>query len=136
MRGRRLRFAKEEEQLFRYVVLIALMIILSYTLVVFLLGTKHFLITIESNSMEPTFYRGDVVIVKKENNYQQGDIIAFLVDSEIYVHRIVAAGEQYRTKGDRNVAPDLFLVERQNILGKVVFIVPKLGYINLWLAGK
>jgi signal peptidase I len=88
-----------------------------------------------SGSMEPTIKTGSMVIVIPQDEYQHGDIIAF-IDPHIggNVHRIV--GEVSRggvtffiTKGDAATRPDRTPVPIERIEGKIVMIFPYLGYI-------
>lgn len=88
-----------------------------------------------SGSMEPTIRTGSMVIVIPQDEYEQGDIIAF-IDPDIgrNVHRIV--GEVNRdgikyfiTKGDAASRPDRTPVPLGRIEGKVVMIFPYLGYM-------
>ena len=46
--------------------------------------------TVQSNSMEPIFNRGDIIIIKEENEYKEGDIVTYeLNDNEFITHRII-----------------------------------------------
>ena len=93
---------------------------------------------IVSESMQPTFYKDDLAIVKSCNleELQKGDIITFKQEDRIISHRIseitYKKGEkQFITKGDHNEVEDLEPVNLQNIYGKVVFIIPKIGkFVN------
>lgn len=87
-----------------------------------------------SGSMEPTVKTGSMVIVVRQGEYRQGDIIAFQ-DPMIgrNVHRIVGVASNggtpyYITKGDASMMPDRFPVSGDRIEGKVVAIFPYLGY--------
>ncbi|RLG12947.1 MAG: signal peptidase I [Candidatus Nanohalarchaeota archaeon] len=129
---------EDEASLLKYTCMIVICLIVAYSLAVCYLETPHFTATILSDSMEPTLYRGDIVIIKKENIYTEQDIIAFNVNDDIYIHRIIASldGEVFRTAGDKTIVPDQWAVEKNDILGRIVIVIPKLGYVNLWLAGK
>ncbi|MBI3619601.1 signal peptidase I [Candidatus Roizmanbacteria bacterium] len=96
-------------------------------------GYKSYLV--QSGSMEPTIMIGDIIIDHKPTQYVKNDVITF-VDKEqrIVTHRIigVSAGNnelQITTKGDANRAEDGDQIGEKNIIGKVIFIVPKLGYL-------
>ena len=97
-------------------------------------------------SMVPTIKVNDAVVVKRidDNSLTIGDIITFKSNDERYkdlvvTHRIV--GEQslssgsiaYRTKGDNNKIEDLSVVPKSCIYGKVMFKIPKLGYVKSFL---
>jgi len=80
-----------------------------------------------SGSMEPELSIDDLIIVKKTNNYQKGDIIVYQRKQELIVHRIVKINENtVITKGDANNVNDKE-VEISEIKGKVVKVVPKVG---------
>ncbi|MDO8610446.1 MAG: signal peptidase I [bacterium] len=87
-----------------------------------------------SGSMSPVIDTGSVTIVKKFDEYNVGDIITYyaLVNKkeEIITHRILAiGGNVYITKGDANVAQDREIVLPRLIIGKVIVIIPYLGYL-------
>lgn len=94
---------------------------------------------IVGSSMEPTIKLGSVVGLAKISpaNVQEGDIIAFTVDQmDIPVtHRVLERVEEngvyrFRTQGDNVEDPDPWIVEPDNILGKVVFAVPYVGRLT------
>ena len=107
------------------------------------LGTSTPLLAVESESMEPTLYRGDLVIVRAVDvqTLQVDDIIIFkpwyLSDVPV-VHRIVqilnVSGElHFFTKGDNNASPDEDFRLASDILAKVVGSVRYLGFVTLLL---
>lgn len=60
-----------------------------------------------SGSMEPTYSAGDLLIVKKMDHYQTGDIVVYQSGRSLVVHRIIDMnGETVTTQGDANNAPD------------------------------
>lgn len=98
---------------------------------------------IVSESMVPTININDVVIVKRsdKSDIDVGDIITFSsVDKRIegltITHRIVGKQNDdkgnimFRTRGDNNNFDDPSYVQIGSVYGKVVFKVPKLGYIQ------
>lgn len=97
-----------------------------------------------SESMMPTFNIGDIIIVKKineSNELKLNDIITFEHDEKIISHRILRIendGEQdlFYTKGDNNEEIDDFFIKNHQIYGKVILIIPKLGYITRHLHEK
>ena len=56
-----------------------------------------------SGSMEPTYSAGDLLIVKKMDHYQTGDIVVYQSGRSLVVHM---NGETVTTQGDANNAPD------------------------------
>lgn len=108
------------------------------------LGTPTPLLAVESESMEPTLYRGDLVIVRAVDvdTLRVGDIIIFnaswYVSSTPVVHRVMeienVSGElHFTTKGDNNASPDPDFRVASDILAKVVGSVRYLGFITLLL---
>jgi len=112
-----------------------------------------------SGSMEPTFYRGDIVATVNTNTYgiqefnpetdvNVGDVVVY--DATWYpepvIHRVVDVqminGSKYFViKGDNNKQQDPYLVQPNQIrskvinLGKNLLIIPKIGYITLFFRG-
>lgn len=104
---------------------------------------KYHLFAIGSNSMLPTFARGDTVLIEKiDEEYNKllvGDILAFSFNNQILVHRIVSIEENngifiIKTKGDNNEEIDGWTVSNDMIYGKVVFIIPYIGLPSVELS--
>ena len=103
-----------------------------------------------TGSMLPEIKVKDVVVTKKYDpeDLEVNDIITFLSSDQrlsgiIVTHRIVGkfydqtTGKySFQTKGDNNNVEDTALVQDYNIIGKVIFKIPKLGYIQDVLATK
>ncbi len=95
---------------------------------------------VQSGSMEPTIMTGDVIISKLKTGteaYQLNDVVTFNTNSDgntrIVTHRIIKISDEnnntnYYTKGDANRSEDEDFVSRDQIIGKVVFNIPRLGY--------
>lgn len=100
---------------------------------------KYQIIGIASNSMNPVFARGDAVIYMKykyNDKIKVGDIIAYEKDNITVVHRIILIKEDKNyviTKGDNNNTEDKWTVNYSQIKGKVVNIVPYVGFPSIWL---
>ncbi|MBO3444225.1 signal peptidase I [Clostridium sp. CCUG 7971] len=93
--------------------------------------------TVLSGSMEPTYYPGDLVIVKNKTRakLEEKDVITFIDDNEIVTHRIIEkTTEGYKTKGDNNDVEDAKLLKDKDIVGEVSFKIPKVGYVVQFLA--
>ena len=89
---------------------------------------------VETGSMEgneeDSISTGDWVVVKYTNNIQLGDIITFQKDGAFITHRVIEEyNGTYITKGDANNAKD-DPVSREQIVGKVVKILPFFGIIR------
>jgi len=102
---------------------------------------------IVSPSMVPTIKINDAIVVKRENDkkYNIGDIISFYsteydYNGMVVTHRIIDKNtistnlSNYVTKGDNNPIADRNGVNTSNVYGKVLFIIPKLGYIQNYLS--
>ena len=103
-------------------------------------GLRSYVIV--SGSMEPTINIGDVIIVKifqNNSNYEVNDIISYHENNSVVTHRIVKVEKlendkvRYITKGDNNNTYDNFVVEQSNVDGKVIKIIPKIGYLSLFI---
>ncbi len=85
-----------------------------------------------SGSMEPNISVDDIVVVKEEGDYFVKDIIMFYdpATGDYVTHRIVEKeGDIFRTWGDNNDSMDVNPVSKENIVGKVVLIVPFVGKV-------
>ena len=113
-------------------------------LIFFMAGSlKYEPIAILSNSMIPTFKRGDVLVFKKLNskeinNLKPGMIIVYQIGNKDIVHRIVKVIKNndkvsYKTKGDNNNTSDNLIIKTSNIKGVVKFHIKYLGYPAVYL---
>ena len=126
-------------------------------LVIVLVASQHLNVVV-SGSMEPAFYRGDIVLVEKSDFFgihefnledvKVGDVVVYdaaWFDQPV-IHRIINMTEINGTKlfvikGDNNNNPDPYYVTPEQIKERVVtvgdnlFILPKIGYLSLWLRG-
>ena len=116
-------------------------ILLLIALVMFvpnILGYKSFAVI--SGSMEPNIHVGSIVYAKEAdfNDLKVDDIISYQLSSDTMVtHRIVSIDNEKQTvvtKGDANDVEDSAPVSKENIIGKVAFSIPLLGYDNLTAA--
>ncbi|MBU7015157.1 MAG: signal peptidase I [Theionarchaea archaeon] len=112
------------------------------------LGVERPLYVVISGSMEPTFYEGDILVVKRADPYtlEEGDIIVFESPSGgiPIVHRVFEVETKdgvpyYITKGDHNNSLDIYYqfsypgVPPERVIGKPVFRIPKLGWAQIKL---
>lgn len=95
---------------------------------------------IVSGSMSPGIKKGDIVLVKRISASQAsvGDIIQFRRGMVSITHRIIDVTvnegmRTFRTKGDANEIPDHDPVLPEQVAGKVIFVVPKAGWIAIWI---
>ncbi|WP_405305162.1 signal peptidase I [Methanobrevibacter sp.] len=126
-------------------------------LVIVLIAAQHLNVVV-SGSMEPAFYRGDIVLVEKAdflgihefdvNDIQKGDVVVYDAKwfNQPVIHRVINIAQingtvVYEIKGDNNNASDPYFVTRDQIQSKVVtfgdnlVVIPKVGYLSLWLRG-
>ena len=94
---------------------------------------------VATGSMNGTIDQGDMIIVKKTDEYTLGDIVTFIETDGKYpvTHRIVNYGSQdgtFITKGDANLQADASPVSVEQIAGEVVLVIPKAGLIFDWFA--
>lgn len=119
--------------------LVAATVILTLALAgVRLVGLEVF--TVLSGSMAPLYPAGSLLYVREAqiDEIAPGDVITFAWSEElIATHRVVdlvpgqtASQISYRTKGDANDTEDSTLVSYDNVIGKPVFMIPKLGFVS------
>lgn len=146
----RLRRALKNE----YVKSLVLMAIVLLGIVAFWFGlraylrTEYPLLAVASGSMMPTLNRGDLIVVHGGLNvsdivaeYGTGDIVIFrnpTNPSDLIVHRAVekhqdAEGWYLKTRGDANPNTDQWKVYDRDLEGKVVWSIPYLGHIPLFV---
>lgn len=84
--------------------------------------------------MEPKLYKDDVIIVENCNieKLKVNDIITFNENNNIISHRIIKITEEdgkkiFKTKGDNNELEDKFDINDEQIYGKVLYKIPKIG---------
>lgn len=91
-----------------------------------------------SGSMNPTIETGSIVLIDtKKENYTIGDIVTFQMEDQIVTHRIVEMEHGIiKTKGDANSIPDSKLITKNQIKGKVKYVIPIVGYIIFYFQSK
>jgi signal peptidase len=116
-----------------------------YGLFTLSMGTSSPLVVVTSESMEPTLYRGDLLILQARapEDIHLNDIVVYQENDGSWhdgpiVHRVVeiveVEGEYfYYTKGDNNAMPDPNERTYDEIVGVVVATIPWLGNISLFL---
>lgn len=83
-----------------------------------------------SDSMSPTFYKDDIVVVRQYDEYEKGDIVEYQLSSvsKPVTHRVVekigtGKNATYRTKGDANTQPEDYTISHDKINGKVITVI-------------
>jgi signal peptidase len=126
-------------------------------LIIVLIAAQHLNVVV-SGSMEPAFYRGDIVMIQKADFFgihefnvddiNVGDVVVYDAKwfNQPVIHRVINITDvngttMYVIKGDNNNAPDPYYVTKGQIESKVVtfgdnlVVIPKIGYLSLWLRG-
>jgi signal peptidase len=136
-----------------YVVSLFLLIVLLYGIIGYASGSiPYYVISDRPSSMSPTINFGGFVLTYKApfNTLKPGDIIVFhnpMGPSGDIVHRILytiqncptAGSDCLVTKGDNNATnprQDPWNVTQQEYVGKVILVIPYLGYLapTIWSA--
>jgi signal peptidase len=122
-----------------YGIFIAAIIALALLLIVslFPVSGNYKVKIVMSGSMEPSIHTGSIVVIKPESSYISGEVITFGKDTKKIIpttHRIVDIRAQdgkyvYRVKGDANPTPDVNEVLQSEVIGKVIFTVPYVGFL-------
>ncbi|KAI3627471.1 signal peptidase I [Malassezia furfur] len=108
-------------------------------------NTESPVVVVLSGSMEPGFYRGDLLfLVKTSRPIEVGDVTVYRArNTEIpIVHRVLEThsashGQLLLTKGDNNLMDDIMLyngarwLHSDQIVGRVVGYLPYVGYVTL-----
>lgn len=103
-------------------------------------------LTVQSESMAPTFDQDDLIIIKKcgPSTLEVGDIVTFhaIIDNQyaLNTHRIISINEvnglnSYTTKGDNNELADQHVIADGDIVGKYVGKIPYMGKVIGFLSG-
>lgn len=110
-------------------------------MIIFSIGFLGFHPTvIISGSMGSAIDMGDVVVVDEvaPDSIEEGDVIEFTgEDGTTIVHRVHGILFEndgtilFETKGDKNDSPDINLVHPDEIKGKVLYRIPKIGWISI-----
>jgi len=117
--------------------------ILFFALILFillhLLGFKS--VVVLTDSMEPMISPFSLVIVSPESDIRIGDVVLYEVElsKKKYkvLHRVIDIKEKkgqivYITKGDNRRYADAWYVSRDNVIGKLLFSVPYVGYVSYY----
>jgi signal peptidase I len=140
-------------KVFIYVAIVVIAIAIMYVGIRIAFGTFNPFYIVASGSMIPTLNISDFVIINHNipfSNLKVGDIMVFkspgsLIPNEQHetiVHRIVhistgIEGRVITTKGDANDGSIPYIdypLKEQNYIGKVVYVIPKLGLVTKMLS--
>ena len=85
---------------------------------------------VATGSMRDYINEGDVVIVKINSDYNEGDVITYISGNDFVTHRVVEKNDDYIiTKGDNNNTNDN-PIDKSLVLGKVTKIIPNVRTIK------
>ena len=99
-------------------------------------GSATFLL-VRGTSMLPTYPDGDLLLMEPAPVYLRGDAVAYRVPAgeigagHLVIHRIVGgtAGTGFDVQGDNNEAIDPWHPHGGDIVGKVRFALPMVGFV-------
>ena len=120
---------------FLIIPLVAVVIILIFPFVVF--SGNQIMVT-TTTSMLPVLHPNDMIVVEhvSVDDIAEGDIIAFDSHQQmgIVAHRAIAIYDYHGqtvmdTKGDNNEAADPWYVSNDDLIGKVIQIIPGFGIL-------
>lgn len=92
-------------------------------------------VIVDGNSMEPRFRYGDLVLVRKQENYQVGDAVTYrnAEMGRFVFHRIVnVQAGRFVLQGDHNTWLDNYHPSREEIIGKLWIHIPSAGRAIQW----
>jgi len=82
------------------------------------------------------FNKGDVMILVGAKDVEVGDVLVYASEVHPYpiIHRVTYINEDstYQIKGDNNDGPDPVNVTSEQLIGKALYRIPKIGWIKIW----
>jgi len=110
-------------------------------------GSASPIVVVLTGSMEPAFYRGDLLfLTNSEEDIRVGEIIVFKIEGRDIpiVHRVLKVHEKedgsikFLTKGDNNdvddrglYAPGQFWLQRKDVVGRVRGYLAYIGHVTI-----
>ncbi|KAK3788541.1 hypothetical protein RRG08_030242 [Elysia crispata] len=111
-------------------------------------GSESPIVVVLSGSMEPAFYRGDLLLLTnhKEEPIRVGEIVVFKIEGRDIpiVHRVLKVHEKedgsvkFLTKGDNNAVDDRGLyargqlwLEKKDVVGRAKGFLPYAGIVTI-----
>lgn len=111
-------------------------------------GSESPIVVVLSGSMEPAFFRGDLLFLTNDNTkpIRAGEIVVFKIEGrEIpIVHRVIKVHEKesgyvkFLTKGDNNnvddrglYAPGQMWLEKKDVIGRANGYLPYIGIVTI-----
>ena len=119
------------------IIIIPLVVAVGFLIFPFVAYYENQIMVITSNSMIPGLNPHDLIIVEKKTTDQikEGDIIAFETHMQgigIVAHRAIDVYQDHGeifidTKGDNVDDPDPWSVSNEDLIGKVIDVIPTFG---------
>jgi signal peptidase len=93
------------------------------------------LYVVRSSSMMPSIRAGDAILVRgPDGSSRVGEVVLFEMQGQLITHRVVEVrSEGLVTKGDANVEPDPWLVDEDEVRGRVILRLPYAGWLLAFL---
>jgi|GEM_PF-5835194 signal peptidase I, archaeal type len=120
------------------VLVVALIVVLMYAFWPARLGGTTSYVIVKGTSMEPKFHTGDLAIVRAQDHYRGGDIVAYRIPKgnpaagSMVIHRIIGfAHGGYLMQGDNRTTPDAWHPTAHDVVGRYRMLVPLPG-IQFW----
>ena len=87
-----------------------------------------------TGSMNGTIDKDDLIIIKRTDDYKNGDIVTFLdSNGTVVTHRIIRTENgKFITKGDANEKEDNDPISESQIFGEKIAVIPKVGIVLRW----
>jgi len=95
------------------------------------LGGPAAYVIVSGRSMEPLLHTGDLVITQHQTSYDVGDVVAYRVNQQLVIHRIVggSAIEGFQTRGDNKQSTDPWTPTARDVVGRLWIHLPGAGKI-------
>ena len=140
----KIRNKRMTKKVFKYIILNILIILFIINLILSFEENTHifgiYMFNIISESMEPTLYKDDLVVVQKcePSELKIDDIITFKQEGRTISHRITNITKEkgiikFRTKGDNNEVIDPDEVSEEQVYGKYLCKISKIGKVVNYL---
>lgn len=120
------------------VVVFGLIALLAFAIWPVRLGGATSYIIVEGTSMEPRFHTGDLAVLRAQDTYRKGDIVAYRIPNgsaggdHLVIHRIIGRSHGgFLMQGENRTTPDSWYPKANDILGRFRLLVPLPG-IQFW----
>ena len=114
------------------------LVVISIVCSVLLFQNKFFAYLVLTDSMYPFASEGSILIITSAKSYERGEVLLYkykndpniLIAHRIIDKKVIADNILFETKGDANSYSDKIPVTEKEIIGKVFFVIPKIGHLN------